>query len=91
MRAAMRASMFRFGSDTETPVTARAIDTAERVLKASAGTMDLDAAICRADALTVRQNAYFPVDSPPPRGSRITPERFCEAFAERVARPPVAD
>lgn len=82
-RAALRASRYRFGSESRVPVTQRASDAAGRILAESAGHDDLDAALARSFALELRAQASFPREPIPSLGDRMTREAFYQEFRAR--------
>ena len=82
-RAALRATRFRFSSENQVEVTARARAAAIAVLADSAGTMDKDALLARCLALQIREEAYFPRDPVPRLGDRMTRAAFYLEFRAR--------
>ena len=82
-RAALRATRFRYSSENQIEVTARARAAAIAVLADSAGTMDKEALLARCLALQIREEAYFPRDPVPRLGDRMTREAFYQEFRAR--------
>ena len=82
-RAALAATRFRYGSENDVEVTPRARAAAGAVLAASAGRTDRDAALARATALEVREQAYFARDPAPRLGDRMTRAAFYQEFRAR--------
>jgi tetratricopeptide (TPR) repeat protein len=86
VRAALAASEFRRSEESGVPVAAAAIEAAKQVLVRSLGGLSIEAALCRARALRIRDNAFVQIDPPPPLGSRLTPEQFERQYLERERR-----
>jgi tetratricopeptide (TPR) repeat protein len=82
-RAALRATRFRYSSENQIEVTARARAAAIAVLADSAGTMDKEALLARCLALQIREEAYFPRDPVPRLGDRMTRAAFYQEFRAR--------
>lgn len=82
-RAALRATRFRYSSENQIEVTARARAAAIAVLADSAGTMDKEALLARCLALQIREEAYFPCDPVPRLGDRMTRDAFYQEFRAR--------
>ncbi len=82
-RGALRATRFRYSSENQIEVTARARAAAIAVLADSAGTMDKEALLARCLALQIREEAYFPRDPVPRLGDRMTREAFYQEFRAR--------
>ncbi|MCB9573087.1 MAG: tetratricopeptide repeat protein, partial [Kofleriaceae bacterium] len=70
--AALRAARFRFSSENRLEVTERARAAALRIVDAAVGVAGVDAALARAWALDVREQALFPRDPVPALGDRMT-------------------
>jgi len=84
-RALLSAVEFRFESENEETVTPRARQAAAAALADTAGQLDTDAALCRVQALRIRENDLFPVDVPCEMGTRVPREQFQRLFAQRSA------
>jgi tetratricopeptide (TPR) repeat protein len=84
---ALLASEFRYETENEVPVTPRARKASERVLRDSRGAMDREAILARIEALSIRENALFSLDPPPPLGDRLTRARFRRDLALRGGLP----
>jgi hypothetical protein len=84
---ALLASEFRYDTENETPVTARARKASERVLSESVGATEVHAVLARVEALWIRENALFSLDPPPPLGDRLTHEQFRRELALRGGLP----
>ncbi len=82
-RAALHAARFRFSSENQVSVTPRARAAALAVLADTTGTVDREALLCRALALLVREQAYFPRDPVPHLGDRMTRDAFYAEFRAR--------
>jgi tetratricopeptide (TPR) repeat protein len=82
-RAALRAARYRFGSESRVAVTPRARAAAEQILVESAGSDDVQAALCRSFALEIRAQSDFARDPMPWLGDRMTRENFYTEFRAR--------
>lgn len=82
-RAQIAAARYRFASDNDVVVTARALATARSLLAATGGTTDRDFALARIAALRVVEDAIYPVDPPALLGARLTTSSFREQLAAR--------
>ena len=82
-RAALRAIRFRFASENQVEVTARARSAAIAILADTNGTMDREAMLARTLALQIREQAYFARDPVPRLGDRMTREAFYQEFRAR--------
>jgi len=88
--AALVASEFRYDSENEIPVTARASRVFARVLELSLGAVDVVAALARTEALRMREDKLFSLDPPPPLGDRLTRDGFRRELAMRSGLPLLA-
>ena len=68
-RAALAAASFR--TDGHTPVSYGALQLAITGLDGTNGATALDAVLWRCAALSLREDAHFPTDTPPPLGPRL--------------------
>jgi tetratricopeptide (TPR) repeat protein len=82
-RGALAAARFRFASENQVAVTARARAAASQVMAATIGTMDRDAVVARALAMTIREQAHFARDPVVMLGDRMTRGAFYQEFRAR--------
>ncbi len=75
-RAALTAAAVRGDADAQFPVAAPARGQLTDLLSATVGQTDMDALLCRVDALKLREDAQWPVDPPTPLGPRVPRERL---------------
>jgi hypothetical protein len=85
-RVSLSANRYRFESENDASVTARYLEASLDILDRSAGSTNVDASLCRLEALFARENALFPVDPPCPLGTRIPREEFGRIFAQKSGR-----
>ncbi|MBA3819662.1 MAG: tetratricopeptide repeat protein, partial [Deltaproteobacteria bacterium] len=82
-RAALHATRYRFASENDIEVTARARAAATEMLADTIGQLEHDAVLCRLIALEIREQAYFARDRVPHLGDRMTREAFYREFRAR--------
>jgi len=70
------AAEYRFESENGEVVTSRALEKATSILRATHGQLDVDALVCRFEALRIRENARFPIDPPARLGARLSRAQF---------------
>jgi len=86
-RAALAAARFRPGASVAR-VASRACAAAAAILADTTGQTERDAVIARADALAIREQAYFARDPAAPLGEAMTREAFLRELAARGAPVP---
>jgi len=68
----------------ESPVGEDALRIIAANLDASAGAVDREPALWRVQALALREEAYFPADTPPPLGERMSREELDRQLADLI-------
>jgi tetratricopeptide (TPR) repeat protein len=81
-RAALAAAAWR--ADDQMPVSPGALRFIVDELDRSAGETGRDATLWRLLALELVEAAYFPVDTPPPLGARVSPADFARQLEDRL-------
>jgi tetratricopeptide (TPR) repeat protein len=85
-RARLAASRFRYESENTRWVAQAAVPVSDWLLGATAGQVDLQAALARIEALRVREDGALPSDMPTELGTRISREEFQMRFADRASK-----
>jgi tetratricopeptide (TPR) repeat protein len=82
-RAATTAAEFRYESENTVAVTPRARDQARAMLALTSGRSEAEAALVRLQALRIRENQLFPIDTPCVMGTRVPREQFARLVQQR--------